>query len=71
MSSNLGETDYNIESSQLTFTVDSDVTQCTTLNALDDSILESTEVMHVFLSTNIINGTKPLNLALLDNDSKL
>ena len=71
MSSNLGETDYNIESSQLTFTVDSDVRQCTTLNALDDSILESTEVLHVYLSTNIISGTEPLNLELLDNDSKL
>ena len=71
MSSNLGETDYNIESSQLTFTLDSDVRLCTTLNALDDFILESTEVLHVYLSTNIINGTEPLNLALLDNDSKL
>ena len=67
----LGESDYTIEDFQLTFTVGSDMRACTTVDATDDSALENSEELTLFLSTDVIHSQQPINITISDNDSVL
>ena len=65
-----GENDYRIEATQLIFTTGSNLRECTTFDATDDSILENSEVLSLFLSTDVVHTIQPITVTITDNDSE-
>ena len=66
-----GGSDYTIDVTELTFTAGSDIRECTTLVANDDLALENSEVLTLFLTTDVIHNMQPISVTIIDNNSVL
>ena len=66
-----GGSDYNIDVTELTFTAGSNLRECTALVANDDLALENSEVLTLFLTTDVIHNMQPISVTIIDNDSAL
>ena len=66
-----GGSDYTIDVTELIFTAGSNLRECTTLVANDDLALENSEVLTLFLTTDVIHNMQPISVTIMDNDSAL
>ena len=64
----VGSTDYDIESLLLTFEEGTDLRECTTFTAINDSILEPTEGFSISLDTDAVHSSQSAIITIIDND---
>ena len=66
-----GQSDYTIETLQLTFSAGSDLRECTTVEAINDPVSENNEQLTLSFTSNVTQGTETSILNIIDNDSEL